>query len=145
MRFLLGYPPGVRVLKADVSELSVGSIFIGRSMKCDRDWSVRDIYTGPGSGTRTPGRYPKENALHIKHGESLKSRIILWFYITSTSCISYLNDFAFTSCTVVRLWHGPPEDGQLWPKNVAVNVVICADFSIIWLLLKQKGIYKLNI
>ena len=25
--------------------------------------------------TRTPGRYPKENALHIKHGESLKSRI----------------------------------------------------------------------
>jgi len=25
--------------------------------------------------TRTPGRYPKENALHIKHSESLKSRI----------------------------------------------------------------------
>ena len=25
--------------------------------------------------TQTPGRYPKENALHIKHGESLKSRI----------------------------------------------------------------------
>jgi len=24
--------------------------------------------------TQTPGRYPKENALHTKHGESLKSR-----------------------------------------------------------------------
>jgi hypothetical protein len=48
--FSFGYLPGVQVLKADVSELSVGSIFIGRSMKCDRDWSVRDIYTGPGSG-----------------------------------------------------------------------------------------------
>ena len=31
--FSFGYLPGVRVLKADVSELSVGSIFIGRSMK----------------------------------------------------------------------------------------------------------------
>jgi hypothetical protein len=48
--FSLGYLPGVQVLKADVSELSVGSIFVGRSMKCDRDWSVRDIYTGLGSG-----------------------------------------------------------------------------------------------
>jgi len=26
--------------------------------------------------TRTPGKYPKENALHIKQGESLKSRIV---------------------------------------------------------------------
>ena len=48
--FSFGYLPGVRVLKADVSELSVGSIFIGRSMKCDRDWSVWDICTGPGLG-----------------------------------------------------------------------------------------------
>ena len=24
--------------------------------------------------TQTPGKYPKENTLHIKHGESLKSR-----------------------------------------------------------------------
>jgi len=29
--------------------------------------------------TRTPGRYPKENALHIKHGESLKSRSSILF------------------------------------------------------------------
>jgi hypothetical protein len=26
--------------------------------------------------TKTPGNYPKENILHIEHGESLKSRII---------------------------------------------------------------------
>ena len=26
--------------------------------------------------TQTPGNYPKENILHIEHGESLKSRII---------------------------------------------------------------------
>ena len=32
--FSFGYLPGVRVLKADVSEFSVGSIFIGRSMTC---------------------------------------------------------------------------------------------------------------
>ena len=25
--------------------------------------------------TQTPGNYPKENILHIEHGESLKSRI----------------------------------------------------------------------
>jgi hypothetical protein len=48
--FSFGCLPGVQVLKADISELSAGSIFIGRSMKCDRDWSVRDIYAGLGSG-----------------------------------------------------------------------------------------------
>ena len=43
------------MLKADVSELSVGSIFIGRSMKCDRDWSVRDIYTDADNINRDGG------------------------------------------------------------------------------------------
>jgi hypothetical protein len=28
---------------------------------------------------QTPGKHPKENILHVKHGESLKSRII-YFY-----------------------------------------------------------------
>jgi len=32
--FSFGYLPGVRVLKADVSEHFIGSIFIGRSMTC---------------------------------------------------------------------------------------------------------------
>jgi len=30
--------------------------------------------------TQTPGNYPKENILHIEHGESLKSRIYLRVY-----------------------------------------------------------------
>ena len=40
--FSFGYLPGVWVLKADVSEHFIGSIFIGRSMKYDRGWSVWD-------------------------------------------------------------------------------------------------------
>jgi len=58
------------VLKADVSELSVGSIFIGLPMMMEPTESSKTS----AFSTRTPGRYPKENALHIKHGESLKSR-----------------------------------------------------------------------
>ena len=27
--------------------------------------------------TQTPGNYPKRNTLHLKHGESLKTRIVL--------------------------------------------------------------------
>jgi len=34
--------------------------------------------------TQTPGRYPKENTLHIKHGESLKSRILQCKFICSS-------------------------------------------------------------
>ena len=79
--FSFGYLPAVRVLKADVSELSVGSIFIGRSMKMMIDLPMKMEPTESSEtsafSTRTPGRYPKENALHIKHGESLKSRITL--------------------------------------------------------------------
>jgi len=30
--------------------------------------------------TQTPGIYPKENILHNKHGESLKSRKVLTFF-----------------------------------------------------------------
>jgi hypothetical protein len=38
------------MLKADVSELCVGSIFKGRSMKYDWVGKCGIIYTGPGSG-----------------------------------------------------------------------------------------------
>jgi hypothetical protein len=65
MRFF-GYFSGVQVLKADVSELSVGSIFIGRS--AFSAWA--------------PGRYPK-NALEMKHGERLKSRIQALFIVAA--------------------------------------------------------------
>jgi len=36
----------------------------------------------PAFSTRTPGRCPKENTLHIKHGESLKSRIYYTYFQT---------------------------------------------------------------
>jgi hypothetical protein len=29
---------------------------------------------------KTPGKHPKENILHVKHGESLKSRILTFVY-----------------------------------------------------------------
>jgi len=76
------------VLIADVSELSISSIFIDRWMK----YEVYFIYLPmkmeliEGSETSaistvTPGNYPKENILHTEHGESLKSRLI-------SSCVS---------------------------------------------------------
>ena len=40
-----GLFPGVTMLKADVSEPSISSIFIGRWMKYDRGWDVWRIYT----------------------------------------------------------------------------------------------------
>ena len=72
------------MLKADVSELSVGSIFIDRSMKMEPTESSETS----AFSTRTPGRYPKEDALHIKHGESLKSRMI-FFYLTLSIVVQY--------------------------------------------------------
>jgi hypothetical protein len=43
--FSFGCFPGVWLLIADVSELSIGSIFFGSSMQCDRGWDVCGIYT----------------------------------------------------------------------------------------------------
>ena len=74
--FSFGYLPGVQVLKADVSELSVSSIFIGRSIDLPMKMEPIKCSETSAFSTRTPGRYPKENALHIKHGESLKSGVI---------------------------------------------------------------------
>jgi len=37
--------------------------------------------------TQTPGNYPNENILHIKHGESLKSRIINIFNRKLSECL----------------------------------------------------------
>jgi hypothetical protein len=58
------------VFLADVSELTIGSIFIHLPMKMEpivsSETSVRN--------TQTPGIYPKESKLHLEHGESLKSR-----------------------------------------------------------------------
>ena len=62
------------MLIADVSEPSISSIFISSSMKMEliegSETSAISIVT--------PGNYPKENILHTGHGESLKSRNILF-------------------------------------------------------------------
>ena len=36
--------------------------------------------------TQTPANYPKENILHIEHGESLKSRILDFYSKTTPLC-----------------------------------------------------------
>jgi len=48
--FSFGYFPGVWGLKADVSEPSIGSIFIDRWRKNDSGWDVCCIYTRKGCG-----------------------------------------------------------------------------------------------
>ena len=41
--------------------------------------------------TKTPGNYPKENILHIEHGESLKQELIFSFrYIGHVFRINWL-------------------------------------------------------
>ena len=65
------------MLKADVSEHFIGSIFIGRSMKyfiaLPMKMEPTESSETSAFSTQTPGKFPKENALHIKHSESLKS------------------------------------------------------------------------
>ena len=58
--FSFGYFPGVWVLKADVSEPSIGSIFIHLPMKMEPiEGSETSAFK-----TQIPGQYPKENILH---------------------------------------------------------------------------------
>jgi len=81
------------VLKDDVSEHFIGSIFIGRSIDLPMKMEPIKCSETSAFSTQTPGRYPKENALHTKHGESLKSRInllyafILLIYSFSTASV----------------------------------------------------------
>jgi hypothetical protein len=80
--------PGVWLLIADVSEPSISSIFLGSKMQYvyihtytyyillpKKMELIEDSETSAISN-QTPGKHPKENILHVKHGESLKSRII---------------------------------------------------------------------
>ena len=63
--FSFGYFPGVRVLKADVSEPSIGSIFKGRWVKND--------YIRNGCGTTISGiNTPHISALVILHPPALE-------------------------------------------------------------------------
>jgi len=34
--------------------------------------------------TQTPGNYPKRNKLHLEHGESLKTRLIVTLFAKTT-------------------------------------------------------------
>jgi len=47
--FSFGLFPGVTMLKAEVSELSFRSTFMGSWMKYDKEWDVWCIYTWQGS------------------------------------------------------------------------------------------------
>jgi hypothetical protein len=77
--FLFGQFPGVWVLIADVSELLIGSIFIGRWMKMKME-PIRSSETSA-IKTQTPGNYPKRNILQLKNGESLKTRLFILFSV----------------------------------------------------------------
>ena len=76
----LGNSPGVWVLTADVSELTVGSIFIGRWMNYSYfihlPMKMEPTVSSETSAvrTQTSGNYPKGNKSHLEHGESLKTR-----------------------------------------------------------------------
>jgi len=55
------------MLISDVSEPSISSISMKMELIEGSETSAISIVT--------PGNYPKENILHIEHGESLKSRV----------------------------------------------------------------------
>ena len=74
--FSFGQFPGVLVLKADVSEPSIGSIFKGRWIHLTLKMKPIEGSETSAFRTQTPGNYPKENILRKEHGESLKSRNI---------------------------------------------------------------------
>ena len=56
----------------------ISSFFIPLPMKMEL---IESSETSP-IRTKTPGNYPKENILHIEHGESLKSRMIFYCIMT---------------------------------------------------------------
>ena len=90
--FSFGYFPGVWIIYADVSEHSICSIFIGKPMKMEQiECSETSAYI-----IQTPAKYPKENIIYSKHGESLKSRICVillttgrFFFSEKTNIVSF--------------------------------------------------------
>ena len=69
--YSFGCFPGVWLLYADVLEPSIGSIYKG--------WKMEPIEGSETSAynNQTPGKHPKEYIIDSKHGESLKSRMVL--------------------------------------------------------------------
>jgi len=77
------------VLKTDVSEPSIGFIFMGRWIHLPMKMEPIEGSETSAFKTKTTGNYPKENILHIEHGESLKSRI-------DTTCSRFCYYIAFS-------------------------------------------------
>ena len=94
--FSFGYFPGVWGSKADVSEPSIGSIFLGILNILHLPMKMEPIEGSETSAFKpqTPGKYQKENKLHKEHGESLKSRPHQSY---STQYITYIYNPLFLS------------------------------------------------
>jgi len=43
---------------------------------------MEPIVSSETSAIRTPGNYPKRNKLHLEHGESLKTRICIFLFLS---------------------------------------------------------------
>jgi hypothetical protein len=75
--FSSGYLPGFWILKVDVSEHSVGSIFTGGHVWIIHTYPPVKMEPTECSETsvfnvQTPGKYPEENISYLQHGECLK-------------------------------------------------------------------------
>jgi len=49
--------------------------------------------------TQTPGNYPKRNNLHLEHGESLRTRYVVFFFFISVSVTWKHNQKSFNDKT----------------------------------------------
>jgi hypothetical protein len=65
------------MLMADVSEHSIGSIFIGLHLPTKME--PIECSETSASNIQTPGIYPKESELHLQHGENLNLNSQLMF------------------------------------------------------------------
>ena len=76
--FSFGYFPGVWILKTDVSEIYRFHLHkqVREKFSLHLPMKMEAIESSETSAfkTQTLGKYPNENMLHKKHGESLKSR-----------------------------------------------------------------------
>jgi hypothetical protein len=110
--------PGVWLLIADVSESSIGSIFLGSSMQYDSGCveMPKKLEQIEGSETsainnQTPGKYPKETILHVKHGESLKSRTFYRILYVDYKLL-FVRKYLYTEMYLINLMVE-----ILWVKN----------------------------
>jgi hypothetical protein len=66
---------------------------------------------------QTPGKHPKENILHVKHGESLKSRVELYLYPTlghNRACNGVTLPLLLRNQNWTVGWINPVQDRYQW-------------------------------